>query len=293
VLGVHVDIETMVASIPQDKIDKAKKRINAVLAGSNVGSKPLEEMIGLLQWIGQILVRAGVHLPFCIQTLKAAFTHGHARVTQALRDELAWWTELLTVWNGRAIIIDPVWVVPAHSADRAPFTDACSDKGKGGGGAIFGKYIYACRWSSFECQLLNIYELEGFMHVLWMQWICDNVPDLVAGKRFITRCDNESFCKAVTRGRSSYPVIDWLLRKLHILQSRFSFDIRVEHVAGVDNECADLLSRAKWREFSTHIRQVANTKLADLDQVQIPQRLPWSSKLLSLKRSEAVLRSQH
>ena len=81
-------IPSMIASIPQDKIDKAQKRIAKVLSNRNVAAKPLEEMIGLLQWIGQVLVRAGVHLPFSIQTLKAAFKHGHAFVSLQLKDEL-------------------------------------------------------------------------------------------------------------------------------------------------------------------------------------------------------------
>ena len=284
---MHVHIPSMIASIPQDKIDKAQKRIAKVLSNRNVAAKPLEEMIGLLQWIGQVLVRAGVHLPFSIQTLKAAFKHGHAFVSLQLKDELRWWATLLRDWNGRAVIIDPVWVTPAHSADAAPFTDACVDNSKGGGGAIFQKYIYACRWTEVECKRFNIYELEALMHVLWIQWICSNVPHLVSGKRFISRCDNESFCKAVTRGRSSCPVIDWLLRKLHYLQSMFSFEIRVEHVRGVDNECADLLSRRKWGEFLVCLKQQTKMQYSDLQQVQIPQRFEWSLKLLSMKLSEA------
>lgn len=288
-LGVHIDIPSMVASIPEDKILKAKRRIVKVTAADNVAVKPLEELIGILQWIGQVLVRAGVHLPFCIQSLKAAFKHGTVRVTRALRQELAWWMELLTDWNGRTVVIDPVWVIPAHSADAAPFTDACRDDGAGGGGAIFRTYIYACRWTPVECKRFNIYELEGFMHVLWIQWITDNVPHLLQGKRFISRCDNEGFCSAVARGRSSYPVIDWLLRKLHHLQSRFSFEIQVQHVRGVDNDCADALSRGDIKRFAKCLRRDANISLGDCSQVQIPQRSSWSLKMLSLKLSELDL----
>ena len=288
-LGVHIDIPSMVASIPLDKIEKATKRILIVLANDNVAAKPLEEMIGMLQWIGQVLVRAGVHLPFSIQTLKAAFRFGWAKVSLELRKELQWWLTLLKDWNGRTVVIDPVWVIPAHSADMAPFTDACVDEGKGGGGAIFRQYIFACRWTPVECRRLNIYELEGLTHVLWMQWICSNVPHLVQGKRFISRCDNESFCLAVARGRSSCPVIDWLLLKLHHLQSRFSFEIQVQHVAGVDNEIADLLSRAKWPQFLTCIKRDADLSLSDLVQVQIPERFEWSLKLISMKLSEAAM----
>ena len=122
-----------------------------------------------------------------------------------------------------------------------------------------------------------------------MQWICSNVPHLVQGKRFISRCDNESFCLAVARGRSSCPVIDWLLLKLHHLQSRFSFEIQVQHVAGVDNEIADLLSRAKWAQFLKCIKRDADLSISDLVQVQIPERFEWSLKLISMKLSEAAM----
>jgi hypothetical protein len=129
----------MTASIPQDKIDKALARIQIVASAARIEPKPMEELIGILQWIGQVLVRAGVHLPFAICTLKAAYKFGKATVSVALRRELEWWKQLLLQWNGTALIIDPVWIIPAHGSNDAPFTDASSDDNVGGGGGIFQK----------------------------------------------------------------------------------------------------------------------------------------------------------
>ena len=281
----------MTASIPQDKIDKALARIKIVASAARIEPKPMEELIGILQWIGQVLVRAGVHLPFAICTLKAAYKFGKATVSVALRRELEWWKQLLLQWNGTALIIDPVWIIPAHGSNDAPFTDASSDDNVGGGGGIFQKYFYACQWNLSECQTFTIYELEGFMHTLWLQWICDNIPQELAGKRFITRCDNMSFCQAVARGRSSYPVIDWLLQRIHTLQSIYSFEVRVDHVVGETNIASDALSRGYWQIFAQHLRST-NRSLAAMSQVTIPQRFTWSLKLHSLKHSEIGTRTQ-
>ena len=293
VLGININLDTMIASIPPDKIAKALARIKGVSGSRSTSYKPLEELLGILQWIGQVLVRAGVHLPFTICALKAAYARPLVRVSSALRAELAWWSNLLSSWNGRAMIIDPVWVVSAHTSDLAPFTDASRDDGKGGGGAIFLHYFYACLWTKLECKHFTIYELEGFMYVLWIQWITDNVPHLVTGKRFITRCDNMSFCDASRRGRSSYPCIDWLLRQLHTLQSKFSFELDIQHVPGVLNIASDAASRGYWDVFFKNVKEESNFTFADMVQVQIPQRNTWSLKLLSLKLSEKDTQLRH
>ena len=41
-----------------------------------------------------------------------------------------------------------------------------------------------------------------------------------------------------------------LIRNLFFIAARFSFDLRLVHVAGVDNVAADLLSRLRVAEFA-------------------------------------------
>jgi hypothetical protein len=288
VLGVILDmsVSPFELRIPEAKIRKAVTRINGVLAGEWVEVKPIEELIGILAWIGSILIKAGSHLAFANTTLRASMRRRPrpARVTRGLRNELEWWLSLLSKWNRRSVIFEPSWTIPAHAADQAPFTDASRSLRCGGAGGVFKHFYFAWSWSLEELKCLDIMELEGLAHVLWLRWICHEHPTLVAGKRFISRCDNQAFVAATKKGRSSYPTIAFLLNQLHELQCLFSFEIQLVFVSSEDNVAADAASRFQWSRFFDFMLRSANIPRASLVQVQnIPKRSSWSCRMRQLK----------
>ena len=120
--------------------------------------------------------------------------------------------------------------------------------------------------------------------MLWLRWICHEHPTLVAGKRFISRCDNQAFVAATKKGRSSYPTIAFLLNQLHELQCLFSFEIQLVFVSSEDNVAADAASRFQWSRFFDFMLRSANIPRASLVQVQnIPKRFSWSCRMRQLK----------
>jgi hypothetical protein len=296
ILGVVLDMSKSPYElrIPEAKVLKALDKIAAVRRDAWTSHKQLEEMVGILNWIGSILAPSGCRLPFAINTLKAALRYGRARVSRELSDELDWWEDLLAKWNRRAVVLEPAWTIPAHAADHAPFTDASRSLKRGGAGGIFRHYFFAWSWSIEELEELNIMELEGLTHVLWLRWICNNLPGLVAGKRFMSRCDNMGFVDATKKGRSTVPSISFLLNQLHELQALFSFEIQLEFVASEDNTAADAASRQQWNRFYNFMR--VNTNLTPDCLVQIhdvPMRSSWSLRMRQLKSSaQDTLRPQ-
>jgi hypothetical protein len=286
VLGVIVDLSVTPNElrIPEAKIRKAVTRATDILSRQWVDVKTLETTIGILTWIGSILVKAGSHLAFSNTTLKAALRRSPARVSVGLRNELEWWLTLLSKWNRRAVIFEPAWTIPAHAADQAPFTDASRSLRCGGAGGVFKHFYFAWSWSLPELECLDIMELEGLAHVLWLRWICYEHPSLVAGKRFISRCDNGAFVAATKKGRSSYPTIAFLLNQLHELQCLFSFEIQLVFVSSEENVAADAASRQQWDRFFNFMEHTANIPRERLVQVpNLPERFSWSSRMMRLK----------
>jgi hypothetical protein len=288
ILGVIMDLSVspFELRIPDAKIRKAMTRLNNILAGDFVELKPIEELIGILTWIGSILIKAGSHLAFANTTLRAALRRSPARVTRGLQKELEWWVNLLSKWNRRAVIFEPSWTVPAHAADQAPFTDASRSLRCGGAGGVFKHFYCAWSWTLDELKCLDIMELEGLAHVLWLRWICHEHPGLMAGKRFISRCDNGAFVAATKKGRSSYPTIAFLLNQLHELQCLFSFEIQLVFVSSEENVAADAASRFQWDRFFNFMLHSANLPRACLVQVpvqRIQKRFSWSSHMRQLK----------
>jgi hypothetical protein len=57
------------------------------------------------------------------------------------------------------------------------------------------------------------------------------------------RCDCQSIVQALQNAGSSKPGLAHLLRELSTLAATHGFDYRCEHIPGVDNTLADILSR--------------------------------------------------
>ena len=70
-----------------------------------------------------------------------------------------------------------------------------------------------------------------------------------AGKHVLLHSDCEPVVLAWRKGDSPASAMTELLRLLWFLCARYDFTLTVEHIAGVDNVCADLLSRSQIPAF--------------------------------------------
>jgi hypothetical protein len=70
-----------------------------------------------------------------------------------------------------------------------------------------------------------------------------------AGKHVLLHCDCEPAVLAWRKGDSREPAMAELLRALWLVCARHDFLLTVQHIAGADNVCADLLSRGQIQAF--------------------------------------------
>jgi hypothetical protein len=77
----------------------------------------------------------------------------------------------------------------------------------GAGGAFYNGMWGLCKWSEEEVTELDIMELEALMCVLWIATLLDINPELLRGRRFVFRNDNQPRCFACNDNDSSKPAI--------------------------------------------------------------------------------------
>ena len=295
-LGVLIDLQVIGKfsfSMPEDKIVKGCRAISPLLAADKVDLESIEMIFGLLNWIAEVMdVRC--RLAFLAVALKVASRYGQCRVVPALVGELQWWLEFLQSNTQRILLLEPRWVIDDDVESRmVPQTDASRARRTGGAGGVFRQWYWCLQWSQEELDCLDIMVLEAFACLLWLEWICEFHVDLIQGRRIRPWCDNEAFVRALERGRSSYPAIEWVIARLQMLQSLHSFRIWLRWVPSASNIIADAASRGQWdrlfKEMSTTGHHNFNSPLLQVsDQLSIKRR-SISSTLITLVQSQHAM----
>ena len=282
----------MTAEIPEDKVKRTLTALDAAIKDKWVSARDLQSLLGLLGFVGQVLVSGRWRVPWTITAVRTAVAYGFAPMNGYWLEELHWWRDLLTKWNRTAMFLNPELLIPRHAADLAPFTDASGGEANGGAGAVFGKYWMAFLFNKEELAVLPICDLEGIVSVLWLQEVCERWPEAIAGKRFMAWCDNTTFVDCVNNHKTTAPSLAYLLLVLHDLMARYSFELRLKYVKSKDNVAADAASREEWDIFFDFMRSVGFQKS---DMVRIPvqetARRLLTSKMMSMRLSKTAMLS--
>jgi hypothetical protein len=194
-----------------------------------------------------------------------------------------------------ALLVAPDWLIPSYANEFSPFSDASGSEAEGGAGGVFGKYAMKFLFTKEELEWLPICDLEGITCVLWIWVICKICPEKISGMRFEAWCDNQSFCGAVNSHKSPIASMDFLLKELHALQARFSFDLRLEYVESKKNIAADALSREAMEIFYNFMATCGH----DRDDIvwfdvntQASPRCSWSSEMVRRRRFTTAMRHE-
>jgi hypothetical protein len=159
------------------------------------------------------------------------------RLNDDAKNDILWWITCVDSWNSKSIFLDELW---STSVDMHMYTDA-SGRGIGGvcGDLWFLDYLTPAEQS----------RSIAWRDLLAVVVACRSWGDFLTGRRLLLFCDNESVVSIVNSGDSKCPLVMTLVRSLFYIAVKFNFDIRLQHVAGVDNTAADLLSRGELSQF--------------------------------------------
>ena len=288
-LGAFFDLGRMRVSVPRDKTSKAQHLIAVVCDLEWAPADLMQQLLGVLVFLCRILLSAKWHLSATVRTSAVAGQEGVARVTPMLRSELRWHNELYTHWNCAAMMIPRQYTTWNQHTLLTPASDAAASKKKrtGAAGAWFSTYYQYWSFTPQEASELDIMDLEGLALVVWMEYLVRVHPRHIKGKRFVMRCDNEPFVKAVNNRKSSQPAVAYLLGILHRWQALYSFDLRLEYIKSKDNIGADALSRGKLTEYFSFMLSRFNISQGKCQRVQLNNefRSLTASTMLQSKRS--------
>ncbi|XP_055344374.1 uncharacterized protein LOC129592381 [Paramacrobiotus metropolitanus] len=173
--------------------------------------------------------------------------------------DLGWWREFLPTWNGTASFLQPDWT---RSDVLHLYTDASATHG-------LGAYCQGA-WFQLHWQLW-ITELQPCIEYLEMVPILLSVivwGKKLAGLKVVFHCDNAGATHAWENLRSTNRGVLDIMRRLVKAAAVANMTLTLKHIAGINNEIADALSRFQQSRF----RRLAPQ--AELHPVDCPDIFP-------------------
>ena len=167
--------------------------------------------------------------------------HHHIDFTAEARKDIEWWMMFLVPWNGSSLILDQF---STRNAALKLFTDA-SDFG-------YGVY-HANRWTAqpWPENIKNaLYEFNiDVREMLAIHIAIYMYAKEFTGKKIIIFSDNKPIVDAWEKGTTPSPHIMTLIRTTLMTAAINEFTLSLQHIPGVVNKEADLLSRLEIKKF--------------------------------------------
>ena len=242
-LGIELDTMEMRASLPADKLEELRDLLTEWSSKEKASIQELQSLAGMLNFACAV-VRPGrfylrriidwtAHLQKTIRWNKRPIDIG-----PTVRGDIAWWNEFLPQWNGTSLLYEEEWTNAEHIE---LFTDACLT----GYGGRLGSEWFCGAWSPvmLDYAVVNTRVSMPLLELRALVMAAATWGARWAQKKIIFRCDCKPVVDAIRRCSSRRPKMMHLLRHLSTLAITHGFDFRCEHIDGVANVTADLLSR--------------------------------------------------
>jgi hypothetical protein len=230
----------MSVSLPEGKLEKAKLRIRNLIMASQASSKMVQQVIGTLNYLAQIMPAGRTFMFRLRHCLADKRRRWRKPLPQGAKEDLAVWLRFLYKWNSTYQIIREETV---HYTDIGVYTDA-SDWGMGGWYSDQQEWFQHPWTPQQKLSHIGVKELWATKHAL-ERW-----GHAWAGKTVVLHTDNRSNVDAISARRSRIDeAVAEILREIFFLELTFRCWIVLQHIAGVKNEIADALSRNQMQRF--------------------------------------------
>ena len=253
-LGIRVDTGNGTLSLPPDKLARLREEIDRWLSRRTCRKRELESLVGTLQYAAKVIKPGRSFVRRLIDLLKLARRPDHhIRLNAHVKSDLLWWRAFAEGWNGVAFF-------PPTSGIELEFASDAS--GTWGCGAWAGSQWWQHQWPASLQRGIAFKELFAVVMAaaVWgAQW---------RARRIRGHCDNQAVTDMFRSRTSKEPHIMHLLRCLFFIEAKHQFTMSIVHIAGVDNDLADDLSRNQLPSFLQKAPQAQPLP------TPIPPRLP-------------------
>ena len=233
-LGLRVDTFTMTLSLPGHKIRMIRGEAIQLLRQGSISARKVAQFIGKLNAAAQAVFPAPLFYRHLQRDLQEALARGNQsyesslQLSQASREEIQWWQEHLTLWNGRTLLKHRQQMVIQSDASLTGWGAVCRGVRTGG------------PWSPEE-QKMHINCLELTAAMLAVQVFAKNRP----GVSILLQLDNQTAVAYINHlgGTVSLQLVQ-LAKALWLWALQQDIMLSAQHIPGVTNQVADAESRA-------------------------------------------------
>ena len=233
--GGHLDRgpiqhQTMVMSIPPEKIKETLVEITEWIQHSTIELKPLQKLLGRVFHATKCCTPARLFCNRLLDGLRVAYREGKVALGMEMRLDLFWLLSFMAKCNGQHLMRP---AQPQHIMTD----DSCLS---GGGGTLAGE-MYTAQYSPglLECQW-HISQLEIYNILLAIRWWQARLRNT----NVLVHCDNAASVAVLQAGQSADVLMRGCAREVWLLCCLNDIELSVKHLPGKDNTDADILSRA-------------------------------------------------
>jgi hypothetical protein len=244
-LGIELDTAAMQARLPRVKLDELRRLAGEWEKKTVATKKELQSLAGIINFAcsvippGRAFLRRIINHTARMEREQPKGTRQAAwDVPPAVKADVRWWGQFAERWNGVSLLLDAEWT----DADKLElFTDACES----GYGALCGDQWLEARWTDEQRALARRGSRESMP---WFELFALTTAVVTwghrwQGRKIRFRCDCMPVVQAVQKLTTRTPSMMHLVRQIVASACDFGFDFRIEHIPGVSNIEADLLSR--------------------------------------------------
>ncbi|KAL9975581.1 hypothetical protein ACROYT_G012757 [Oculina patagonica] len=262
-LGIEIDTVRRQLTLPERILCELRLLLSETTAKRSITKRELQSLVGKLNFAARVVFGGRTFLRRMIDTVNhMRRPHHHARIKSQMRADLEWWTEFLSVFNGKTFFVDSE---PVSTEEFS--TDACPI---GGGGFFRGDWFYV-NWAIDYPSMANIHInlQETFTVLVALERWKDDLRD----KWITVRTDNTTTLSAINKGTSGNQLAMQWLRKIFWLSATYNFRVTARYIPTASNTIADAISRL---HDPTHC-EVFVKKLVNLPLAIRPQVTPHLS----------------
>ena len=230
-LGVKLDSRLMMASLPNDKLNRYSRDAKAVVSSPTIKNRDLLSLIGKLHFATTVIPIGKPFLRRLIDATKGSSLHSAIRVTEGMKLDISMWQSFLEKYNGVSVI------TPYHEC-LASSINLYSDASDLGYGGTYGSNWIQGQWND-HWKSLNIAVRELYPILI----LAEMFGHLWRNQSILIHCDNQAIVAIIKKQSSKNATIMTLLRPLILNLMLNNVKFKISYIRSENNTVADAISR--------------------------------------------------
>ena len=238
-LGILINTRQKIIKIPAEKLAEIKNVCKQWTTKSHATKTQLQSLLGCLLYITKCIKPARYFLNRMFQLLRENHLKSKFTLTEDFSKDLSWFNVFLDQFNGTTYYNcqKPEYIVALDASLKAL-------------GGVFNEQVYTIQIPK-QCDHFKIVHLEA-LNVLvalkiWGNFWKDKIIEI--------KCDNLAVVEVLRSGRARDQLLASIARNVWLVTAIFNITLIVNHIPGIKNNTADLLSR--WSQSHTDFEKLA------------------------------------